>query len=254
MFDNTKELVLHSIGSGYFETVTGKFTEIMKGQDFKADIKCTLVDIEGGDSLFPIYTFISKREGTIELTNAVFSLSQVSASTPVDYVSTGLKKATRVLIKNTDTTLGTGYTGVTNVKVIDPSGNKLADSLVVSTGTAPTNGVSISATGAVSFDAGAAAGEYKIWFDSDAATESNSVQCLKNAMPEVSSMVWHLPCEELDGDKYSITIRVKRCRADGNFTIDAKRGTASAPKISAKILDPGDGSNDFMSIVVSKIS
>ena len=254
-FDNTKELIFHSIGSGYLETVSGKFNEIMKGQGLKFDVKATLVDVEGGDSLFPIYTFISKKEGNVEIDSAVFSLSQTAIGQAVTYITTGLKKSNRVLITNSSTSLGTGtYTGVSNVKVIDPTGNKLAASLVVSTGTAPEGGVSITTAGVVAFDDTAPVGEYKVWFESDAPTESSSIQMLKNAMPEVSSFSWILPAEELDGDKYQVDLRVKRCRADGAFTIDAKRGTASVPKLSLKILDPGDGSEDFATIVVSKVS
>jgi hypothetical protein len=251
-FDLDKELVLHKIGKGYLETVTGKFNEIIKGQKFKFDVKATLVDVEGGDSLFPIYTFISKKEGTVEIDSAVFSLAQSSIGQKVVITTTGLKKMNRILGTLATTTLGATLTGVTDVKCIAPDGTML---VVTQTGTADAAGVDVSETGAVKWGTNVTtAGEYTFWFKSDAPTESASMGMLKNEMPEVCSLVWSIEGAELDGDKYQVDIYAKRVRADGAFTIDAARSTATVPKLSLKILDPGDGTDDFATIVVSKIA
>lgn len=248
--DMNKELIFHSVGTGYLETVTNKIVEIIKGQSMKFDVKATLVDVEGGDSLFPIYTFISKKEGSIEITSAVFSLGQTGIGQKVDYVNTGNLKNGRVLATKSTTTLGASLTGVTDVKCIASDGTLLP---VSSTGTPSPTGIDVSATGDIEWGATVPAGEYSIWFRSISATATKA-GFLKNEMPEICSFSWMLPAEELDGGVYQVDVYAKRVRADGSFTLDGERGKASVPKLSLKILDPGDGTDDFATIIVSKVS
>jgi hypothetical protein len=251
-FDLNKELVLHKIGKGYLKTKSGNFNEVTYGQKMTFDVKATLVDVEGGDSLFPIYTFISKKEGTITIDSATFSLSQSSIANQVNITTASLKKINRLLLSSTATTLGT-YTGVIDVNCISPSGVPIT---VTTTGIAPvdTAGVDVSATGAILWGSAVVAGEYKFWFKSDAPSESASMGMLKNAMPEVSEFVWTIEGAELDGDIYQVDIYANRVRADGAFTIDVAKSTATVPKLQLKVLDPGDGSEDFAKIVLSKVS
>ena len=248
--DLGQELIFHEAGTGFLETVSGKFVEIIYGQEMKADFKATTVDVEGGSSLFPIYTYISKKEGTIEINSATFSLAQTGISQSVEYTTTGNLKNNRIVATNATTTLGADLTGVTNVRCIGADGTKLT---VTQSGTADTNGVDVSATGTVTWGTGVAAGEYVFWFQSIAAIATKAGM-LKNAMPEVCSFSWSLIAEDLDGSKYQVDVYAKRVRADGSFTIDAKRSTASVPKISMKVLDPGDGTDDFATITVSKLA
>lgn len=249
--DMSKELIFHSVGKGYMETVTGKIVEIIKGMSMKFDVKATLVDVEGGDSLFPIYTFISKKEGTIEVNSAVFTLGQTGIGQGVTYTNTGNLKNSRILATLATTSLGTALTGVTNVKVLAADGTSLA---VSSTGTAAaTSGIDVDATGDIIWGATVPAGEYAIWFRSDSATATKA-GLLKNAMPEVCSFSWMLPAEELDGSVYQVDVFAKRVRADGSYMLDGEKGKASTPKLTLKLLDPGDGTDDFATIIVSKIS
>lgn len=248
--DMNKELVFHSVGKGYMETVTGKIVEIIKGMSMKFDVKSTLVDVEGSDSLFPIYTFISKKEGSIEVNSATFSLGQTGIGQKVSYTTTSNLKNGRILATLSTTSLGANLTGVTDVKCIAPDGALLA---VSSTGTPTTAGVDVSATGDVEFGATVPAAEYVIWFRSVSAT-ATKVGLLKNEMPEICSFSWMLPAEELDGGVYQVDIYAKRVRADGSFMLDGEKGKASVPKLTLKILDPGDGTEDFATIIVSKIA
>ena len=248
--DLTKELVFHSPGQGYVETVSGKIAEIIYGQDIKFDVKATMTDVDGGNGLFPIYTFISKKEGSVEISNAVFSLAQSGIMQAVEYTTTNVLKNNRILATLATTTLGTGLTGVTDVKVIGSDGTQLA---VTQSGTAAANGVDVSATGAVTWGASVPAGEYKIWFRSISANSTKSGM-LKNAMPEVCSFSWILPGEDLEGKTYQVDLYAKRVRADGSFTIDAKKNQASVSKLTMKILEPGDGTDDFATITVTQIA
>ena len=65
-------------------------------------------------------------------------------------------------------------------------------------------------------------------------------------------MLWRIDGAELDGDYYQVDIYAPRVRADGSFKLDVAKSTASVPQLVLNILDPGDGTDDFMKIVVSK--
>ena len=248
--DLSKELVFHEVGNGYLETVTGKVVDITYGQDMKFDVKATLTDVEGGASLFPIYTFISKKEGSITINSATFSLSQAGIGQAIAYTTSNILKNGRVIATLATSTLGASLTGVTNVVCLNSNGEKI---VVSQTGTAATDGVDVSATGAILWGATVPAGEYKFFFRSVAAT-ATMAGLLKNDMPEVASFSWTLTTEDLDGIKYQVDIFAKRVRADGSFTIDAKKNSATVPSLQLKILDPADGTDNFATITVSKVA
>jgi hypothetical protein len=248
--DLNQELVFHKIGKGLLETVSGNINEIIYGQKMKFDVKATLVDVEGGDSLFPIYTFISKKEGTIDVEMATFSLGQTGIGNSVEYSSTSVLVNQRILATKSATTLGT-YTGVTNVRCIAPDGSRVTVSQAVPT-TPDTETLYVTATGDLTWGSGLVAGEYRIWFQYVTTQEATMTGLLKNEMPEVSSFTWTFDAETPDGAIYQVDIFAKRVRADGSFTIDASRSAAVVPKLSLKLLDPGDGTDDFCTITLSK--
>lgn len=250
MFNLNKNLVLHGIGKGYIQTVSDKITEIDYGQTLKIDVKATLVDVDGGDSLFPIYTFTSKKEGTIEIDSATFSLSQSGISQGVKYNTIGVKRNLRVLRTKSDLSLGDNLTGVSNVKCLTPMGELLE---VTQTGAAaPVGGVLVGDDGEITWDAAVPAGEYVFWCKVDAQDAAEAIM-LKDAMPEISSFTWTFYPGDKDGKKYQIDIFARRVRADGSFTIDTARDKASVPKLTLKVLDPGNGSDDFVTITVTKL-
>ena len=56
-----KGLLLHGIGKGVLETVSGKILEMETSQSMKMEVNATSEEQYGGDSLFPLYTYISKK-------------------------------------------------------------------------------------------------------------------------------------------------------------------------------------------------
>ena len=56
-----KGLLLHGIGAGVLKTVTGKIMEMSMSQSMNMNITATTEDVYGGDGLFPLYTYISKK-------------------------------------------------------------------------------------------------------------------------------------------------------------------------------------------------
>ena len=248
--DLSKELVIKGIGKGFMNTVTGKFVEVTHGQTLKLDVKATMVDVNGGDSLFPIYTFISKKEGNIEIDAATFSAMQAGIQQAVAVKTTGNKSLNRMILKSTETSLGT-VTGVVEVKCKAPDGTLLPVEL--GAGVVAAGGVKVTTTGVVSWGASVPVGEYVFWFKADAA-DAVEMSMLKSAMPEVCELGWSQTSEALDGGTYKVDIYAKRVRADGGFNLDLANDKATVPKLKFTILDPGDGNESFCSITVTKLS
>lgn len=236
-----KGLLLHGIGKGLLQTVSDKVLEVTSAQSMRMEISATTEDQYGGDSLFPLYTFISKKEGKVEITDAEFKLSQLAIAQGVDLSTSGNKKTARVLVTKSDKELVAGATlsGVELIAVVAPDGTASKD-------------VTVDATGKLTFAETAVAGEYAVWFkaDDDTATKASM---LKNAMPEVASFNWMFRTESSDGKKYQVDLYARRVRCDGKFNIETSRDKASTPKLTVNILDPGDGRDDFAVITVSEV-
>ena len=236
-----KGLLLHGIGKGILNTVSGKLLELTTSQSMKLNINATTEDQYGGDSLFPLYTFISKKEGNIEITNAEFKLSQLAIAQGVDVTNAGNKRTNRVLLTKESTELVSGETlsGVEVIAILGPDGAK-------------SDKVNVGADGKVTFAEDAAAGEYAVWYKADDDTAVKA-SMLKNAMPEVATFNWMFQTESSDGTKYQVDIYARRVRCDGKFDMETARDKASTPQLTVNILDPGDGHDDFAVITISKV-
>lgn len=238
-----KGLLLHGIGAGVLKSVTGKIAEMTTSQSMNMNITATTEDVYGGDGLFPLYTYISKKEGTVEITNAEFKLSQIQAAQGTRITASGNKRNYRVLITKDDKQLLKDgvLTDVETIAVIGPDGNDASAA------------VTVTDTGAVTFGAAAVAGEYAVWFK---ATDANSVKAemLKNAMPEVATFNWMFTTEDSEGNKYQIDIYARRVRADGELKIETARDKAATPSLKIKILDPGDGHDDFAVVTITPLA
>lgn len=238
-----KGLLLHGIGKGILNTVSGKLLEMETSQSMKMEINATTEDQYGGDSLFPLYTFISKKEGSVEIDNAEFKLSQLAIAQGTQLKYGGNKRTGRVLVTKADTALISGATlnGVKVIAIVAPDG---------SDGNAD---LSVDAAGKLTFAVGAQDGEYSVWYKAD---DANAVEAsmLKNAMPEVATFNWMFVTEDSAGNKYQIDLYARRVRCDGKFSIETSRDKASTPKLTVKILDPGDGKDDFAVITITKLA
>ena len=238
-----KGLLLHGIGAGVLKSVTGKIAEMTTSQSMNMNITATTEDVYGGDGLCPLYTYISKKEGTVEITNAEFKLSQVQIAQGTNITTTGNKRNYRVLITKDDKQLIKDgvLSDVEVIAVIGPDGNDASAA------------VTVTDTGTVTFGDDADAGEYAVWFK---ATDANSVKAemLKNAMPEVATFNWMFTTEDSEGKKYQIDIYARRVRADGELKIETARDKATTPSLKIKILDPGDGHDDFAVITITPLA
>lgn len=249
-FVNTP-ILLHGIGKGVFKTVSGKVLECSTAQSMKLNVTTSTEDVYAGDSLFPMYTYISSKEGSIEIQNADFKLSQLSMAQGSKVTTKNNKRCNRVFITKDSTKISEdALTGVNVIAMIAPDGSNVD----VAT-TAGDNVISVTDTGIVAFGASVAAqeGEYIVYYYAD---EENAVsaEMLKNAMPEVASFTWMFVSEDSEGNRYQIDIFARRTRSNGEFAIETARDSASTPTLTVKILDPGDGKDDFAKITITKLS
>ena len=245
-------VLLHGIGKGVFETVCGKVLECSTAQSMKLNVTTSSEDVYAGDSLFPTYTYITQKEGTIEIQNADFKLSQLELSQCTNTTSTGNKRSYRVLITSESSKLTADdkpVAGVEVIAMIAPDGTKVKTAT-----TAAEDVVSVSDTGAVAFGDNLVKqeGEYVVYFKADSET-SVSAEMLKNAMPDVASFNWMFTTEDSAGNKYQIDLYARRVRSNGEFSIETARDSASTPTLTVNILDPGDGHDDFAVITITKL-
>ena len=246
-----KGILLHGIGDGVLNTVSNKVLEMRTSQTMKMDITSTTEDVFGGDGLFPIYTYISKKDGSIEIDMAEFSLAQVGIAQGTTITTTGNKKSYHVFITKNSTKLisDTTLTGVNVFAMVAPDGTNI----VPATATDASK-ISVASGGRVAFGASASVqdGEYSVYFEAD---YDDTVQAamLKDAMPEVASFYWSFKTESSAGEKIQVDIMARRVRCDGKFSIETARDKATVPKLTVKILDPGDGHDDFAVVRVSKL-
>ena len=238
----TTPVLLHGIGSGVLQTVTGKVLELTTAQDMEINVQASTEDVYGGDGLFPLYTYITKKEGTIKITSADFKLSQIGVAQGTENHVSGQKRMYNFLVTKDDTQLGSGLslTGVEVVAIIAPDGKNGKD------------GLNISPTGGVTAGSAAAEGEYSVWVKADD-TKAVGAEMLKNAMPEVAAFNWMFKTEDSEGHHYQVDIYARRVRADGSFTMSTGRDKATAPELTVKILDPGNGRDDFAVITITKL-
>ena len=244
-------VLLHGIGSGVFKTVSGKILEVNHAQTMKFDVTSTSEDVFGGDSLFPIYTYLTKKEGTIEIDAADFSVAQLNIAQQTTNKTTGAKRLHNARITKSATKLvdGATFTGVEVVSMSAPDGTAVTVATTAADGV-----ISVTDAGVVAFGASAMAqdGEYSVWFRAD---EANALEAamLKSAMPEVAEFNWKFTTIDSEGNKYQIDVKAKRTRSDGKFSLETGRDKATVPKLTVKILDPGDDSEDFATITISKL-
>ena len=245
------QVVLHGIGSGMLINVSDKsVVPIDKATDFSAEISVSSEKVFGGDSLFPILTFIKEKGGKLTITNAVFSLGMLKSTQAAALTTAGSSKK---LVKET-ITVATGTaaqvtsTSGVSTTVGDTVAYKVAapDVAVAQVASAPTGAVqfTISAAGVVAFGS-STSGDYVFsYYVTD--TNAQTATIKTNVFPGSYEFRWRMTTEDTAGIQYYFDIRATNVKCSGGFTVDLKRGTAVAPKMEFEVLAPVSG-YDFIS-------
>ena len=186
--------------------------------------------------MLPIYTYATQSETTITFTNATFIPKQLGFMVSSDVSTNNVKSQDIVSLTKASKKISTkNITGVKVLVAIGPDGSPVE---VSSTGTAPAEGLNISATGDVTFGATALEGDYRIVYEYDAIGIQTAV--LSDTLPNPVEVFATFYPEDLDGVKQQMNIYIPHARCDGNVTFETARDSAGTPELTFKVLRQRD--------------
>jgi len=81
------ELILHGVGYSQLIFTNGSVLPIAKSQDIEIKVDATEGTVQGGDSFYDILNFITKKTGSVTITNATMTLADLKAVTGDDVTS-----------------------------------------------------------------------------------------------------------------------------------------------------------------------
>jgi len=248
-------LAITGVGSGMLISTAGDIVEIIKGQDLSLSLTSTDEKIYGGDSLYPIFSFVKEKGGKVTISDATFYLNQLKVTQNATVNTTTAKKYVREEIVVSAATAATlaNVTGVDYTSIVCYNKSTGVGVTNVGVGT-PTTAVQFKGTalGAITFGL-AVTGTYVFSYYVTDATATASATVATNLLPVNSELRWKLVTQDLSGNSYEINLRAKNVRTSGSFNMDFKRGTASVSKLEFEILQPTDGSTDFVEVSVTDI-
>lgn len=203
-------------------------------QDLRIDLNVEIEDIFGGDGLFAIDTLVTSKSIEITGTDAKFDLDalQLMMGSTVregveDYIWVLNEQGTldasgEYTVEFGDTIFGDG-----NVSVRLKDSNTLLDTSEFTFDPS---------TGTVSTDPSYAGQEIVINYQR---TETVDVaDLITDEVPFPVHVIHHGSFLQKDGTYQGVETELYMCRANGTFSIDAQRATASSSAVSLKILDP----------------
>lgn len=249
-------LILNGVGTGMLIANTGEIFEITKGQNMGFEITTSEEDVYGGDSLFPFFTFVKEKGGKISIDDATFNLNQLKVTQNATINTTTAKKHFReeIVVSGAAAASLTVVTAsvVTDTVVIY---NKATGVALTNTGAVTPTTVTqfkITALGAITFGA-AVTGTFVVSGYATDATASASATVMSNTFPGTVELRWNLVTQDESGNSFMVSLRAKKCKCSGKFNADFKRGTASVQKLEFKVLEPSDGSKEFIEVIVTDL-
>ena len=248
------EIVLHGVGKGMAVYQDGSVVPFANAQDISIEISTTEEDVYGGDGLFPILSFVKEKGGTVKITNATTTVDhlKLTQSATVDAETAKAFKFSDVKTPTSGTctlsvTTGVDVDSVTCVDTVTGKALTRVTGSVVKTGE-----FSVTAVGVVTVDS---ALEDKLdfsYFYTSAKAVTATVPT--NGLPGTIEYRHHLVTEDVDGKKYNVYFRIYKAKCSGKFTFDLKRGSASAPALEFKLLDPKRDDNAFMDYTIEEVA
>lgn len=259
-----KKMILKGVGTFMAKRAAadGKGVEVLtlgSMQDLKIDLNVTLTDIFGGDGLFAIDQLVTSKAIDITATDAKFSLEALQLMLGSNVRENVADQSIWVLNEQKTAAAGTIGTAVAVAKAPVAFGgtlfgdgdfqvrlkdsNKLLKKVAVSTTTAPADDEFF-----VEVLAGAPATANIILSDANVGKDVNFnytrkeivdvVDILSDEVPFPVHVIHHGSFMQKDGTFAGIETELYSCVANGNFTIDAARATASTSQVALKVVDP----------------
>lgn len=253
MANSTRELVLHGVGKGLVVYQDGSTIPFTSAQSVSIEITSTDEDVYGGDGLFPIFSFIKEKGGSLKITNATTSTRHLQITQGADIVKTGAK----ALMFSDVKTPGSGTCTLSKTSGIDVDSVtctkvESGEALVRVDGEPADGQFSVTEAGVVKVDANLKeALDFSYYYTSENAV---SAKLATNAIPGVVEYRHHLVTEDVDGKKYNVYFRVYQAKCSGAFQFNMERGTASAPTLEFKLLDPKREDNAFLDYTIEEVA
>lgn len=250
------QILLHGVGYSELVFTDGSVLPIDKSQDIEIKVDATTAEIEGGDGFYALLQYITKKTGTVDITNATMSLADLKAITGDDVTS-----AAERLISNEAHTVAAGAfqlaktanVVVDSVKVTNASGVPLTRLTSDPGASGPTVGqFYVTDAGAVKVSTDLNSTEVtSSYYYTD--STGLAIHSLEDSVPGNCEVRHRIITDEMDdGKRYELNIRVYKAKAKGSYDYTAKKGAAFAPKLSFTILDAGRADKRTLSYSVSE--
>lgn len=253
MANSTNELVLHGVGKGLVVYQDGSTVPFTNAQSVSIEISSTDEDVYGGDGLFPIFSFIKEKGGSLKITNATTSIKHLEVTQGAEVTTTEAK----ALMVSDVKTPASGTCTLSKTAGIDVSTvtcvKQATGEALTRVETDPAEGqFSVTEAGVVKVNDGVTeALDFSYCYTSNKAI---SAKLATNAIPGVVEYRHHLVTEDVNGKKYNVFFRVYQAKCSGSFQFNMERGTASAPSLEFKLLDPKREDNAFLDYTIEEVA
>lgn len=253
MANSTTALVLHGVGKGLVVYQDGTTVPFTDAQDISIEISATDEDVYGGDGLFPILSFIKEKGGSLKITNATTTIDHLKltqgAEVATENAQAFMFSDVKTPASGTCTLAKTAGIDVESVTCVVKATGK---ALTRVTGAPEAGQFAVTDVGVVTVAADVTdALEFSYFYTSDKAV---SAKLTTNAIPGVIEYRHHLVTEDVDGTKYNVYFRVYKAKCSGSFTFNMQRGTASAPSLEFKLLDPKRDDGAFIDYTIEEVA
>lgn len=230
----------------------GTVTPLGELQDMTVEISATMENVYGGDSMFPVFSFIKEKSAQFTFTHASFGLDFLKIAQGAT-INTGaeLFKDETVTVANGSANLSVTSGVITSSVIVVDLGTGTPLKRV--TGTPMGNEFSVTTGGVLTFNSASNGKSYLVSYSYTSAN-AYSADILTTSVPGFVEL-YHTSgiLEQPNGKKIRVYTHIYKARCDGKLNIDFKRGTAYAPKLTFQSLDPQRGDNKFVSVSIEEL-
>jgi hypothetical protein len=233
------QLILHGVGTSQLVFTDGTILSVDKAQDIEIKSDATTAEVNGGDSFYALLEYITKKTGSVTITNATMSLADLKAATGDDVTA-----AAEVWIPSESVTLtsGAGALAKTTNVIIDTVRAQLPDGTALTnigaTGTPTATQFTVTTSGVIT-TASTVTGPLTVSYYYTDST-GLAIHSLEDSVPGNCELRHKIITDEMDdGNRYELDIRVYKCKAKGSYDYTGKTGSAFAPKLEFSMLNAG---------------
>ena len=208
-------------------------------QDMTLDLSSKMEDIFGGESLFPVFSYMSEKGAKATFTNASMSLEAFNLTQG----TTQDKEAT--LFSDETVTVGAGgELAVAHAATADKASFVVSDK----------DGNVLPVTGG-NVDSAHNGEEVNVFYTYTATVGAIGASALTTSVPGYVS-IYHRskPMKQKNGRVVRILTTIYKARSDGSLKLDFKHKNAYAPELTFNAVDPEREDKKFMSFAIQDVT